>query len=121
MTIVEITGGMLRAARSLAGLSQQELAERASNQCATRSPRFSLLRFYRSRRDELGIGLRRLSPSRHLYWPYPQGRKAASQRNSMFARTMGEHAELARGLAALLGSNSISCILAGGNGCNSIT
>ena len=30
MTIVEITGGMLRAARSLAGLSQQELAERAS-------------------------------------------------------------------------------------------
>jgi transcriptional regulator with XRE-family HTH domain len=31
MTIVEITGGMLRAARSLAGLSQQELAERASS------------------------------------------------------------------------------------------
>ena len=30
MTIVEITGGMLRAARSLTGLSQQELAERAS-------------------------------------------------------------------------------------------
>jgi transcriptional regulator with XRE-family HTH domain len=30
MTIVEITGGMLRAARSLAGLSQQELAERAN-------------------------------------------------------------------------------------------
>jgi transcriptional regulator with XRE-family HTH domain len=30
MTIVEITGGMLRAARSLAGLSQQELADRAS-------------------------------------------------------------------------------------------
>jgi transcriptional regulator with XRE-family HTH domain len=28
MTIVEITGGMLRAARSLTGLSQQELAER---------------------------------------------------------------------------------------------
>ena len=30
MTIVEITGGMLRAARSLTGLSQQKLAERAS-------------------------------------------------------------------------------------------
>ena len=30
MTIVEITGGMLRAARSLTGLSQQELAARAS-------------------------------------------------------------------------------------------
>src|SRR5262249_47896369 len=30
MTIVRITGGMLRAARSLTGLSQQELAERAS-------------------------------------------------------------------------------------------
>jgi ribosome-binding protein aMBF1 (putative translation factor) len=30
MTIVEITGGMLRAARSLAGFSQQELADRAS-------------------------------------------------------------------------------------------
>jgi DNA-binding transcriptional regulator YiaG len=30
MTIVEITGGMLRAARSLTGLSQQELAKRAS-------------------------------------------------------------------------------------------
>jgi len=30
MTIVEITGGMLRAARSLTGLSQQEFAERAS-------------------------------------------------------------------------------------------
>jgi transcriptional regulator with XRE-family HTH domain len=30
MTIVEITGGMLRAARSLTGLSQQELANRAS-------------------------------------------------------------------------------------------
>jgi DNA-binding transcriptional regulator YiaG len=30
MTIVEITGGMLRAARSLARLSQQELADRAS-------------------------------------------------------------------------------------------
>jgi site-specific recombinase XerD len=30
MTIVEITGGMLRAARSLAGLSQQEVADRAS-------------------------------------------------------------------------------------------
>jgi len=29
MTVVEITGGMLRAARSLAGLSQQELAARA--------------------------------------------------------------------------------------------
>ena len=29
---------MLRAARSLTGLSQQELAERASNECATRSP-----------------------------------------------------------------------------------
>jgi ribosome-binding protein aMBF1 (putative translation factor) len=29
MTIVEITGGMLRAARSLAGLSQRELADRA--------------------------------------------------------------------------------------------
>ena len=28
MTIVEITGGVLRAARSLTGLSQQELAER---------------------------------------------------------------------------------------------
>jgi hypothetical protein len=31
ITIVEIAGGMLRAARSLTGLSQQELAERASN------------------------------------------------------------------------------------------
>src|SRR5262249_43145180 len=31
MTIVEITGGMLRAARSLTGLSEQEFAERASN------------------------------------------------------------------------------------------
>ena len=30
MTIVEMIGGMLRAARSLTGLSQQELAERAS-------------------------------------------------------------------------------------------
>jgi DNA-binding transcriptional regulator YiaG len=30
MTIVEIAGGMLRAARSLTGLSQQELADRAS-------------------------------------------------------------------------------------------
>src|SRR5215510_11340166 len=30
MTIVEITGVMLRAARSLTGLSQQELADRAS-------------------------------------------------------------------------------------------
>jgi DNA-binding transcriptional regulator YiaG len=30
MTIVEIIGGMLCAARSLTGLSQQELAERAS-------------------------------------------------------------------------------------------
>jgi transcriptional regulator with XRE-family HTH domain len=30
MTIVEITGGMLRAARSLTGLSQQEFADRAS-------------------------------------------------------------------------------------------
>jgi transcriptional regulator with XRE-family HTH domain len=30
MTIVEITGGMLRAASSLTGLSQQELADRAS-------------------------------------------------------------------------------------------
>ena len=30
MTIVEITGGMLRAARGLTGLSQQELADRAS-------------------------------------------------------------------------------------------
>jgi len=30
MTIVEITGGMLRAARSLTGLSQQERADRAS-------------------------------------------------------------------------------------------
>jgi ribosome-binding protein aMBF1 (putative translation factor) len=29
MTIVEITGGMLRAARSLAGLSREDLAERA--------------------------------------------------------------------------------------------
>ena len=37
MTIVEITGGMLRAARSLAGLSQQELADRAaiSRPCLT--------------------------------------------------------------------------------------
>ena len=32
-------------------------------------------------------------------------RKAASRRNSMFVRTMGEDAELAGGLAALLGSN----------------
>jgi hypothetical protein len=31
MTIVEITGGMLRAVRSLTDLSQQEFAERASN------------------------------------------------------------------------------------------
>jgi transcriptional regulator with XRE-family HTH domain len=30
MTIVEITGGMLRAARSLTGLTQQGLADRAS-------------------------------------------------------------------------------------------
>jgi transcriptional regulator with XRE-family HTH domain len=30
MTIVEVTGCMLRAARSLTGLSQQELADRAS-------------------------------------------------------------------------------------------
>ncbi len=30
MTIAEITGGMLRAARGLTGLSQQEFAERAS-------------------------------------------------------------------------------------------
>jgi DNA-binding transcriptional regulator YiaG len=30
MTIVEITGGMLRAARGLTGLSQQEFADRAS-------------------------------------------------------------------------------------------
>jgi DNA-binding transcriptional regulator YiaG len=30
MTIVEITGGMWRAARSLIGLTQQELADRAS-------------------------------------------------------------------------------------------
>jgi transcriptional regulator with XRE-family HTH domain len=30
MTVVEITGSMLRAARSLTGLSQQEIAERAS-------------------------------------------------------------------------------------------
>jgi transcriptional regulator with XRE-family HTH domain len=30
MTIVEITGGMLRAAHSLTGLSQQQLADRAS-------------------------------------------------------------------------------------------
>jgi len=30
MTIVEVTGGMLRAARSLTGLSQQELANLAS-------------------------------------------------------------------------------------------
>jgi transcriptional regulator with XRE-family HTH domain len=30
MTIVEITSGMLRAARRLTGLSQQELADRAS-------------------------------------------------------------------------------------------
>jgi hypothetical protein len=30
MTIVEITGSMLRAARSLTGLTQQELADRAS-------------------------------------------------------------------------------------------
>jgi transcriptional regulator with XRE-family HTH domain len=44
--VVEITGGMLRAARSLTGLSQQELAERASGyakgearQCALRPPR----------------------------------------------------------------------------------
>jgi transcriptional regulator with XRE-family HTH domain len=29
MTIVEITGGMLRAARSLTGLSQQQVADRA--------------------------------------------------------------------------------------------
>jgi hypothetical protein len=37
MTIVEITGGMLRAARSLTGLSQQELADRAaiSRPCLT--------------------------------------------------------------------------------------
>jgi transcriptional regulator with XRE-family HTH domain len=30
MTIVEITGGMLRAARRLTGLTQQELADHAS-------------------------------------------------------------------------------------------
>jgi hypothetical protein len=30
MTIVEITGGMLRATRSLTGLTQQELADRPS-------------------------------------------------------------------------------------------
>ena len=30
MTIVEITGGMLRAARSFTGMTQQELADRAS-------------------------------------------------------------------------------------------
>jgi len=30
MTMVRITGGMLRAARSLVGLSQQEVADRAS-------------------------------------------------------------------------------------------
>jgi transcriptional regulator with XRE-family HTH domain len=30
MTIVDITGGMLRAARSLTGLTQQEVADRAS-------------------------------------------------------------------------------------------
>jgi transcriptional regulator with XRE-family HTH domain len=37
MTIVEITGGMLRAARSLTGLSQQEVADRAliSRPCLT--------------------------------------------------------------------------------------
>ena len=37
MTIVEITGGMLRAARSLTGLSQQELADRVaiSRPCLT--------------------------------------------------------------------------------------
>jgi hypothetical protein len=37
MTIGEITGGMLRAARSLTGLSQQELADRAaiSRPCLT--------------------------------------------------------------------------------------
>jgi transcriptional regulator with XRE-family HTH domain len=37
MTIVEITGGMLRAARSLTGLSQQQLADRAaiSRPCLT--------------------------------------------------------------------------------------
>ena len=34
MTIVEITGGMLRAARSLTGLSQQELAECLRRVCA---------------------------------------------------------------------------------------
>jgi transcriptional regulator with XRE-family HTH domain len=30
MTVTRITGGMLRAARSLAGLSQQEVADRAA-------------------------------------------------------------------------------------------
>jgi hypothetical protein len=37
MAIVKITGGMLRAARSLAGLSQQEVADRAaiSRPCLT--------------------------------------------------------------------------------------
>ena len=37
MTIIEITGSMLRAARSLAGLSQQEIADRAriSRPCLT--------------------------------------------------------------------------------------
>src|SRR5262245_11628181 len=34
MTIVEITGGMLRAARSLTGLSQQELSECLRRVCA---------------------------------------------------------------------------------------
>src|SRR5262249_21733995 len=34
-------------------------------------------RLYRSRRDdELRLGLRRLSPSRYLYWSHPQGREA---------------------------------------------
>jgi transcriptional regulator with XRE-family HTH domain len=37
MTIIEITGSMLRAARNLAGLSQQEIADRArlSRPCLT--------------------------------------------------------------------------------------
>ena len=37
MTIVEITGGMLRAARSLTGMTQQEVADRAaiSRPCLT--------------------------------------------------------------------------------------
>jgi hypothetical protein len=37
MTIIEITGGMLRAARSLTGMTQQEVADRAgiSRPCLT--------------------------------------------------------------------------------------